>query len=27
VAMQNEYSQEGYAFPGQYRVRIKVNPK
>ncbi len=27
VAMQNEYSQNGYAFPGQYRVRIKVNPK
>ena len=27
VAMQNDYAQEGYAFPGQYRVRIKVNPK
>jgi hypothetical protein len=27
VAMQDQYSQEGYAFPGQYNVKVLVEPK
>lgn len=27
IAMQDQYSQEGYAFPGQYNVKITVEPK
>lgn len=27
IAMQDQYTQEGYAFPGQYSVRITVEPK
>lgn len=27
VAVMNEYSNEGYAYPGEYRIKIKVTPK
>ena len=27
IGMQNEYANEGYQFPGEYRVKLKVDPK
>jgi hypothetical protein len=27
IGMQGQYSNEGYQFPGEYRVRVKVDPK
>jgi hypothetical protein len=27
ISMQDQYSQQGYEFPGQYNVKISVEPK
>jgi len=27
IGMQNEYANEGYAYPGQYTVKLRVDPK
>jgi hypothetical protein len=27
IAMQNQYANQGYNYPGQYNVRVKVQPQ